>query len=157
MRTLKDNPSIGVFGEIWAQKTCDLIKKVLATNRVYVCEYTEREALFIDQYDLFIITDFGRSAGGWSSERFEKLNQMREIIYTRSMRTVLFANDDDADVSTSLREAGCRLVRVNNLKWESIPENFSEIILRELKGVHSDSFQDHHNLPEFVKKQSAAA
>ncbi len=132
MRTLKDNPSVGVFGQKWASKTVELIRKSQICDCVSVFEYTERESLFIDQYEIFLITDFGRETAEWSEEYRDKLNQMREIIYTRSMRTILFANNDDLDVSTSLREAGCRVVRLEGLQWNKIPEIFATAVLEEL-------------------------
>ena len=133
MRTLKDNPNIGVFGEVWAEQTCSLISAAQISGRAQVFEYTEREALFFDQYDFFILTDFGQDpTSGRNNERIIKLNEMREIICTRSMRSIIIANDDDLDISTSLREAACRVIRVNNLKWGEIPNTFASILLSEL-------------------------
>lgn len=157
MRTLKDNPSVGVFGEIWAQKTCDLIKTAKITDRVTVFNYTEREALFFDQDNFFIITDFGQSTGGWDSGRLQRLDQMRQVIATRSMKTVIFANDDDLDISTSLREACCRVIRIRNLNWNNIPISFSSLIVSELSKQKSSGFQHHHETPVFAEKQTTAA
>jgi len=148
MRTLKDSFCVGVFGKIWAKDTCRIIAGSRICDNVSLFTYTEREALFIDQYDFFIITDFGRQLFFDSEqERIIKLNQMREIIASRSMRTVMFANNDDVDVSRSLREAGCRLIRLNNIQWNRIPEIFANTLLSELCRENS-AFQDgHHQVP----------
>lgn len=133
MRTLKDNPCIGIFGEVWAERTCSLISSALNSERAHVFKYTEREALFFDQYDFFIITDFGQDPTfGGNHERIIKLNEMREVICTRSMRSTIIANNDDLDVSTSLREAACRVVRASNLKWGDIPNALTALLLEEL-------------------------
>ncbi len=145
MRTFKENPYIGVFGETWAEKTVDIIKTSLFTNRVSVFEYDDREALFIDQYDYFIITDFGKEVGGSENQEWlNSLNQMREIICTRSMKSMIFANNDDPDISTSLREACCRVVKVNNLNWSKIPEIFATLVLCELCRTGNNATQSHH-------------
>jgi hypothetical protein len=131
MRTLKDNPSVGVFGNIWAEQTVRFIKSAMVCDCVNIFKYTNREELFIDQYDYFIITDFGTQVE-WTVEYRDTLNQMREIIYTRSMKSVIIANNDDADVSSSLREACCRVVRLDGLRWNNIPEKCAESLLYEM-------------------------
>jgi hypothetical protein len=134
MRTLKNRLYIGVFGNIWAEQTANKIRSVRGADLVNVFEYRNREELFIDQYDYFILTDFGRQTE-WSVEYRDKLNQMREIIYTRSMKSVILANNDDLDISTSLREACCRVVRINDLSWNNIPNRLVEALLNELSPV----------------------
>ncbi len=131
MRTLINNPSVGVFGNIWAEQTMRLIKSAMICDCVNIFKYRNREELFIDQYDYFIITDFGRQVE-WSVEYRDALNEMREIIYTRSMKSVIIANNDDADVSGSLREACCRVVRLDGLRWDNIPEKCAEALLFEM-------------------------
>lgn len=154
MRTLKDNSSVGVFGENWAEQTADIIKVSRVCESVNVFHYTERESLFIDQYDFFLITDFGDLGKEWSVQYRDKLNEMREIIYTRSMKTVLFANNDDADISTSLREAGCRVVRVNNLRRDRIPERFASLLLCELCGFSDfEKGRQNHHFPSTISRR----
>jgi hypothetical protein len=160
MRTLKDKDdvSIGILGEFWAQNTRDLIKGAMICSHVSVFEYTEREALFFDQYDFFIITDFGKDpSSGDEGERIVKLNQMREIIATRSMKTVMFANNDDPDISTSLREACCRLIRVDRILWNQVPFTFAELLLWELCGKHDYCLQKHHSLPSPIFQRALAS
>lgn len=134
MRTLTKSISVGILGEVWASETCDLIKFSQVCDHVSVFEYPGREALFIDQYTFFIVTDFGTDpTSGCVQERLTKLNEMREIIASRSMRTVMLVNDDDADVSTSAREACCRLVRVHCDFSKRIPQTFFNHLLNELR------------------------
>lgn len=156
MRTLKDDFHVAVFGEIWAEQTCRLIRGSRISDKVSVFEYSEREALFIDQYDFFLITDFGKRIDSDCNERIIKLNQMREIIASRSMKTVMFANNDDADVSRSLREACCRLVRLNNLQWRNIPEIFTSTLLSELCRRDACFQSGHHSVPLSIVKTTAA-
>lgn len=134
MRTLKNRLYIGVFGNIWAEQTADKIKSVLGSDLVNVFKYRNREELFIDQYDYFIITDFGKQTE-WNVDYRDKLNEMREIIYTRSMKSVILANNDDLDISTSLREACCRVLRINDLSWNNIPDRLTGLLLSELSFV----------------------
>lgn len=137
MRTLKDNPSVGVFGNIWAEQTARFIKSAKICDCVNVFKYRNREELFIDQYDYFIITDFGTQVE-WSLAYRDSLNEMREIIYTRSMKSVIIANNDDADVSSSLREACCRVVRLDGLRWGNISDKFAEALLLEMYSRQSN-------------------
>ena len=153
MRTLKDKFSVGVFGENWSKQTVDLIKGSNLCDCVNVFQYTHREALFIDQYDFFLITDFCNNGIQWSEEYRDKLNQLREIICTRSMKTIIIANDDDVDISTSLREAWCRVVRVSNFLANQIPQTFASLLLCELCGARNNSTQKHH-FPAYYNKQT---
>jgi hypothetical protein len=135
MSTLNKSLSIGVYGNNWAQATVDFLKTInIYGGNVHQMEYTHREALFFDQDDIFIITDFGKpSDDSWESNNglwLKRLNEMREIIYSRSMKSKIFANDDDVDVSKSLREACCSVVRVKT--ETSIPQTFAQAIQNNL-------------------------
>lgn len=133
MRTLNKRISVGVCGYVWAHQTYEMIRDKKIVDYVDMFEYTEREALFIDQYDYFIITDFGKEIVFDSDlSHLVKLNQMREIIATRSMRTTLIANCDDIDVCTSIREACCRVIRVENLFSKTLVKSFTEVLEKEL-------------------------
>lgn len=141
MSTLNTSFSIGIYGGIWAQSTIDFFKTIgLFADRVSLFEYTHREALSFDQYDIFIITDFGKPAHmGWNDNNgywLRKLNEMREIIWSRSMKSIIFANHNDSDVYKSLRDACTDVVEVetflnkNKLPEASIiPQSFALAVL----------------------------
>ncbi|MFA7193823.1 MAG: hypothetical protein WC087_02820 [Candidatus Paceibacterota bacterium] len=90
---------------------------------------------------MFIITDFGKPAeAGWNDNNgywLQRLNEMREIIWSRSMKSVIFANHNDADVYKSLRSACTDVVEVetflkkNNRFPEAsiIPQSFALAVL----------------------------
>ncbi|MEY2702864.1 MAG: hypothetical protein RLY43_1502 [Bacteroidota bacterium] len=158
MRTFRKIISIGILGEVWAKETCSLIRQARICKHVSVFEYTDRESLFFDQYDFFLVTDFGNDpTSGYDGERLIKLNQMREIIASRSMRTVMFINDDDPDVSHSSREACCRLIRLNNFSFGSVPYAFAEKLLVEICRKQDTHGQIHHSLPKDFKIGRAVA
>lgn len=133
MRTLNKSISVGVYGVDWAYETSEMIRREGIVDYVGIFEYTDREALFIDQYDYFIVTDFGRNvARSSNTKQLIKLNQLREIIATRSMRTTLIVNFDDIDVATSMREACCRIIKVNKVFSKSLAKSFTEIVHNEV-------------------------
>ena len=154
MSTLNKSLSIGVYGHIWAQTTVDFLKIVnICGGNVHRMEYTHREALFFDQEDIFIITDFGKNPDeSWDvNDGFwiKRLNEMREIIYSRSKKSIIFANDDDKEVSKALREACCGVVRVDTNT--SIPQTFALAVLTDL--YKSRKFKEEYrsivDIPDF--------
>lgn len=141
MSTLNTSLSIGVYGGVWAQTTVDFFKTIgLFADGVSLFEYTHREALSFDQYDIFIITDFGKPAQvGWNDNDgywLKRLNEMREIIWSRSMKSIIFANHDDPEVFKSLRDACTGVVEVETLLKKNkfsdasiIPQSFALAVL----------------------------
>lgn len=136
MSTLQKNISIGVFGGEWANATKDFLKTAgICPNNIHLFEYVDRESLFFDQDDIFIITDFGmKENDSWNANKgywLNRLNEFREVIYSRSMKSVIFANDTDVDVSKSLRDACSRVVRVDTSN-KSIPHSLATAVSEEL-------------------------
>lgn len=131
MKNTAHSKTLAVYGSLWAENTKRFIEKIRLFDRVYVFKYDCRESLFIDQYDFFIITDFNLdSRSFWNDSDLKKLDEMRQVIYTRSMKSVVFANIDDVNVAKSLREASARVVEVKT-KQKPIPNAFAEALLYE--------------------------
>ena len=156
MSTLKKSLSIGVYGHVWAQSTVNFLKTVnICGGKVHRMEYSHREALFIDQDEIFVITDFGKKPDeSWDANDgywLKRLNEMREIIYSRSMKSLIFANDDDKEVSKALREACCGVVRINT--HTSIPQTFALAIIADLYTSHNPNFKKNSIIvtPDFTK------
>jgi hypothetical protein len=130
MKNIAHFKRIGVYGNQWAESTKKFIEVIgLAEGRVSLFKYDCRESLFQDQYDIFIITDFRKNTEEpWSSEELSLLEEMRQVIYTRSMKCLIMANIDDVNVAKALREASASVIPVQT-KGRPVPNAFAEALL----------------------------
>lgn len=140
MKSTFSTKTISVCGKNWSFPTKNFLQTVGLFNQFSsIFKYEHREALFFEQYDIFIITDFGKNYSEPMNDFWiEELEKLRQVIYTRSMKTVIFANNDDPEISKSLREAGCRIVRVAT-DGKFIPKAFAEALVGEYFGPQSPS------------------
>lgn len=132
MKSTFTTKTISVYGQKWAKQTESFLKTVgLTGSHLSVFNYEHREILFMEQYDVFIITDFEQDQSSFSVDYQRNLDILRQVVYTRSMRSVIFANANDPDVYKSLREAGARVIEVRPFNQKNIPISFANAILRE--------------------------
>lgn len=123
MKNTVPSKSIAVFGSNWAEPTKRFIETIGLFQNVVLFKYDCRESLFIEQYDFFLMTDFDFTD-------LQKLDEMRQVVYTRSMKSVIFANIDDVNIAKSLRESSARVVSVSP-KAKYLPKAFIEAVLHE--------------------------
>lgn len=148
MKSTFTTKTISIYGKKWANQTKYFLETIgLVGAHLSVFKYEHREILFMEQYDVFILTDFEQDT--FDKDYQNNLEILRQIVYTRSMKTVIFANINDLDIYKALREAGARVIGVKPIDSKNIPTSFADAILKEYFSNICDKDMD-YDLVELV-------